>query len=244
MKKAIARMSWACCVVLPCATTWGQQISVDFERFPSGEAVGSETRLTDQWVGEGVVFVALGGYWTARTLQEGDYNTRNFGNSPITFCHVGNYCESTGIAFVDPATGLQSSTTSVSVLLGDGDSDSETFTVIVFDGLGNVLNEVTQSTSEFGYLYSFASDQPPIARVQIRLECGSGSGVVFDDLAFDQPPSLCWADFNRDGSVNTIDVLQFLNAWAAKSWAANIVADWDINTLDVLAFLNAWATGC
>jgi len=54
----------------------------------------------------------------------------------------------------------------------------------------------------------------------------------------------CRADFNGDGEVNTLDVLAFLNAWAAGDPSADFNGDGVINTLDVLAFLNAWAAGC
>ena len=54
----------------------------------------------------------------------------------------------------------------------------------------------------------------------------------------------CVADFNGDGSVNTIDVLSFLNAWAAGDSSADINGDGVVNTLDVLAFLNFWNAGC
>ncbi|MCC7387881.1 MAG: hypothetical protein IT431_03845 [Phycisphaerales bacterium] len=54
----------------------------------------------------------------------------------------------------------------------------------------------------------------------------------------------CIGDFNNDGSANTLDVIAFLNAWAAGDPAADINGDGAVNTLDVLAFLNAWADGC
>ncbi len=54
----------------------------------------------------------------------------------------------------------------------------------------------------------------------------------------------CGADFNADGSVNTLDVLAFLNAWSAGDSTADFNHDGAINTLDVLAFLNAWSAGC
>ena len=54
----------------------------------------------------------------------------------------------------------------------------------------------------------------------------------------------CIGDFNGDGTVNTLDVLAFLNAWAASDPRADINGDGTVNTLDVLAFLNAWAAGC
>ena len=57
-------------------------------------------------------------------------------------------------------------------------------------------------------------------------------------------PSNCIADFNNDGSVNTLDVLAFLNAWSAGDSSADINGDGAVNTLDVLAFLNLWSAGC
>lgn len=54
----------------------------------------------------------------------------------------------------------------------------------------------------------------------------------------------CAADFNGDGTVNTQDVLSFLNAWAAGDPLADFNDDGVINTQDVLAFLNAWTAGC
>ncbi|MCC7387198.1 MAG: hypothetical protein IT431_00370 [Phycisphaerales bacterium] len=53
----------------------------------------------------------------------------------------------------------------------------------------------------------------------------------------------CAGNYNADCAVNTIDVLDFLNDWAAGDPKADINGDGAVNTLDVLAFLNAWA-GC
>jgi plastocyanin len=54
----------------------------------------------------------------------------------------------------------------------------------------------------------------------------------------------CAADFNGDGTVNTQDVLAFLNAWNARDPRSDFNGDGNINTQDVLAFLNAWTAGC
>ena len=54
----------------------------------------------------------------------------------------------------------------------------------------------------------------------------------------------CIADFNGDGTVNTQDVLAFLNAWTAGDGSADINGDGAVNTQDVLAFLNLWNAGC
>jgi hypothetical protein len=57
-------------------------------------------------------------------------------------------------------------------------------------------------------------------------------------------PDECRADFNNDGSVNTQDVLAFLNAWTSGQDSADFNGDGNVNTQDVLAFLNAWTAGC
>jgi len=52
------------------------------------------------------------------------------------------------------------------------------------------------------------------------------------------------ADFNDDASVNTLDVLAFLNAFVAGDDSADFNGDGTVNTIDVVAFLNAWTEGC
>ncbi len=54
----------------------------------------------------------------------------------------------------------------------------------------------------------------------------------------------CRADFNGDGSVNTLDVLAFLNAFTSGDQRADFNGDGVINTLDFIAFLNAFTAGC
>lgn len=54
----------------------------------------------------------------------------------------------------------------------------------------------------------------------------------------------CYGDWNADGVVNTLDVLDFLNNWSAGDFAADLNGDGSVDTLDVLGFLNAWGQGC
>ena len=62
----------------------------------------------------------------------------------------------------------------------------------------------------------------------------------------------CVADFNADGTVDTRDVLAFLNTWSTERTldcsSGDCLTDLDengvIDTRDVLAFLNAWSAGC
>jgi hypothetical protein len=54
----------------------------------------------------------------------------------------------------------------------------------------------------------------------------------------------CVADFNGDGTVDTRDVIAFLNAWNAGDSSADIDGNGVVDTRDVIAFLNQWTAGC
>lgn len=54
----------------------------------------------------------------------------------------------------------------------------------------------------------------------------------------------CPGDFNADETINTQDVLSFLNAWTANDPRADLNKDGVWNTLDVLEFLNVWTAPC
>ena len=56
--------------------------------------------------------------------------------------------------------------------------------------------------------------------------------------------SVCPADFNADGVANTLDVVAFLNAWAAGDSAADMDGNGTVDARDVLVFLNLWNAGC
>ncbi|MBK7403261.1 MAG: hypothetical protein IPJ41_01175 [Phycisphaerales bacterium] len=73
---------------------------------------------------------------------------------------------------------------------------------------------------------------------------GHGHPEVVDIGSREFQGNSCPADFTGDGTVNTIDVLQFLNAWAAHDGRADFNHDGSVNTIDVLQFLNAWVAGC
>ena len=74
---------------------------------------------------------------------------------------------------------------------------------------------------------------------QTSMWLDSDTHQLFWDLDF-----RCPGDFNGDGVVNTLDVLDFLNAWSAGLAEADINGDGLVNTLDVLDFLNAWTSAC
>ncbi|MDQ7012777.1 MAG: choice-of-anchor B family protein [Planctomycetota bacterium] len=76
-------------------------------------------------------------------------------------------------------------------------------------------------------------------------QSGSIVEAAIDELSiFDYVCNGCAADFDGDGTVNTQDVLAFLNAWTAGDSSADFNNDGTVNTQDVLAFLNAWTAGC
>ncbi|HVU62539.1 MAG TPA: GC-type dockerin domain-anchored protein [Phycisphaerales bacterium] len=64
------------------------------------------------------------------------------------------------------------------------------------------------------------------------------SVVTASDLAL-----VCTADFNCDGVVSPVDILEFLDSWLA----GNARADYNgggVGVQDLLDFLNDWFTGC
>lgn len=68
--------------------------------------------------------------------------------------------------------------------------------------------------------------------------------AVDEMMIFDYDCDDCTADFNGDGSVNTQDVIAFLNAYTSGDAEADINGDGVVNTQDVIAFLNLWTAGC
>ena len=68
------------------------------------------------------------------------------------------------------------------------------------------------------------------------------NGIHYDDLSLLSAD--CYADFNDDGTVNTLDFLAYLNAFSNGDPAADCNDDGTVNTLDFLCFLNAFNAGC
>jgi len=131
-------------------------------------------------------------------------------------------------------------------LWGDGGIEDAVYTLAVAppyaapfgphtDAPGGTLNQhaVTLDTSTVGFFETtlvIASNDPDLPEFHV---------AVIADVV--EP---CLADWNRDGTVNTLDFLQFLNAFTAGDPAADLNGDTTVNTLDVLVFLTAWADGC
>ena len=92
-----------------------------------------------------------------------------------------------------------------------------------------------------GQALSLDSDQNVIVAGTTR----GNTGGFFDFLTLRYASQAgCPADFNGDGVVNTLDFLDFLNAFSAGDPRADFNQDGVINTLDFLAFLNAFVAGC
>jgi hypothetical protein len=87
---------------------------------------------------------------------------------------------------------------------------------------------------------------------------GAFDGVVFEPMkggrifVLDYTPTAvtlrvdlgCVADWNHDGSINTLDFLSYLNDWTAGDPIADLTGNGSVDTQDFLAFLNNWTAGC
>lgn len=70
---------------------------------------------------------------------------------------------------------------------------------------------------------------------------GTNAGAAY---AQDLSACLCPADFNDNGTLNTLDFLEYLNTFSAGDLAADLTGDGQVNTLDFLVYLNAYNEGC
>ena len=75
--------------------------------------------------------------------------------------------------------------------------------------------------------------------------CDLATCVSFDTSGNGIPDEWeCVADFNQDGTVNTMDFIPYLNAFNTGDPAADLTGDGFVNTLDFLAFLDLHSKGC
>ncbi len=56
--------------------------------------------------------------------------------------------------------------------------------------------------------------------------------------------SYCKGDFNRDNRINTLDFIEFLNAYSLQDSSADFNVDGTTNIVDFIDFLNAFNEGC
>ncbi|MBK7405848.1 MAG: hypothetical protein IPJ41_14820 [Phycisphaerales bacterium] len=109
-----------------------------------------------------------------------------------------------------------------------------------FLGSVDVSTDVQGNTSFEAHLASGVEPGEAITATATDLSTGDTSEFSACILA----EKACAADFNGDGAANTLDVLAFLNAWAATDASADFDGNGVIDSRDVLAFLNAWTAGC
>jgi choice-of-anchor B domain-containing protein len=139
-----------------------------------------------------------------------------------------------------------------------GDPNNDTFRIDFSSNSGSTwVNARTLGPADdfsgggwFYHEFRVADVVTPNATFQARFvaeDAASGSIIeaAVDELTiFDYNCEDCVADFNGDGSVNTQDVIAFLNSWNAGSGDADINGDGTVNTQDVIAYLNLWTAGC
>jgi len=114
-------------------------------------------------------------------------------------------------------------------------------------GLHNVVSGDHGDPDEGGLFWSGVPVLPPMEYTHIFNEPGDFRYHCEIHFSFGMTSSLsvrCASDFIGDLSVNTLDVLAFLNAWSAGEPGGDFNGDGTINTIDVLGFLNAWSSGC
>lgn len=71
------------------------------------------------------------------------------------------------------------------------------------------------------------------------------SGLPIIDMgAFESTGCACIADWNGDGTVNTLDFLAYLSDWSAGNSRADLNDDGAVNTQDFLVYLGRWSAGC
>lgn len=129
---------------------------------------------------------------------------------------------------------------------GDDDNGSDSGSLYIYKGVGELKSKFTPSDGEFGDLfgYSVAMDPSgPLMRTKIAAssvfdaDLGSWSGSVY---TIDQICTLCPADLNGDNQINIFDISTFLALIGANDPAADFTGDGELNFFDVSAFLKAY----
>jgi hypothetical protein len=54
----------------------------------------------------------------------------------------------------------------------------------------------------------------------------------------------CAADFDQSGSLDTLDIFAYINAWLAGDQAADTNHSGGLDVVDLLSFINVWYAGC
>lgn len=187
-----------------------------------------------------------GKYANYATQHNGDYNLyrfdRDWSNGRVMF-HVGPY--NSGIT-----RDVRDETFWV--------SNSLTGLVRHLDRSGNELSAFDATDESFAYAIAMdpadhtlwiGGSRSNVIR-QLDTEGNLLSTVTVPGISgafgmeFDLPPRVCAADFDGNGSVDTRDLIGYLNAWNARDAAADCDGDGAIDTRDLICYLNAWNEGC
>ena len=134
----------------------------------------------------------------------------------------------------------------------DNDADRLTVEVSADDGASWTLVESVPNT--MGWVetqFTVADFVTPTSTVRVRFSATDNPNNSITEAAIDALRIFtyicegdCPADFNGDGTVNTIDVIDFLSAWNNSEPEGDFNDDGVFNTLDVIDFLSAWNAGC
>ena len=143
--------------------------------------------------------------------------------------------------FVDPVnTSVIVGTLSFSLLLGDGNADSESVDVTVMDVYGAVLaGPTTYATTGGGVPVtgSKASLGRRIGSVELNLRPDSASSITFDDLSYTPVNVVLPGDYNADNRVDAADYVAWRNNLGAP--AGTLPNDIDGGTIGSSQY-NTW----
>ncbi|MFG0243197.1 MAG: GC-type dockerin domain-anchored protein [Phycisphaerales bacterium JB054] len=121
-------------------------------------------------------------------------------------------------------------------------ADSYTLTIASDAGMNNIVHTAPGLVAESYQLEGPVLETCSIYFWGVTAVNANGQTGSFTFPAFFTTDGV--ADFNGDGTVNTLDVLAFLNTWTAGDDDADVNLDGAVNTLDVLFYLNAFNAGC
>ncbi len=133
------------------------------------------------------------------------------------------------------------------------DNDADRLTVEVSDDDGASWTLVESVPNTFGWVeaqFAVADFVATTSTVRVRFSATDNPNNSVTEAAIDALRVFtficddCPADFNGDGDVNTLDVIDFLSAWNNGNPEGDFNNDGVFNTLDVLDFLSAWNAGC
>lgn len=128
-------------------------------------------------------------------------------------------------------------------------------TVEVSNNNGFTWTDVTEHRDGSGWRdhqFAVADFVPTSDSVLVRFRANNATGLATIEAGIDAVEIVlplcdpCAADYDGSGSVDTQDVLAFLNDFTGSTNIGDpdINGDGDVNTQDVLAFLNLFAAGC